>query len=541
MLTKCGKPSICTTMKDYHDVYLESDVLLLADVFENFRTFSMNNYKLDPAHYYSSPGLSWDAALKMTGVKLSLLTDIDMLLMFESSIRGGISTVSNRSANANNKYMGDSYDPTKPTSYIHFVDANSLYGYSMGRNKMPVGGFKWVPEGQVENFDVMSKDPEGDTGYILEVDLLYPDHLHDLHSDYPLAAEKMTPTDDILSDYQKEMKVKLGLKNTTQKLIPNLYPKTKYTVHFKNLQYYVNKGMVITKIHRVLKFHQTYWLRQYIDFNTEKRKLAKSSEEKNNYKYMVNSIYGRSLMDVRSHLDVRVIHNDKQAKRLIAKPNYAGFHKINDELVAVKMKKVQVYWNKPTFLGFCILELSKHWMYSFHYDVILRKYGKNAKLLMTDTDSLMYHIYTDDIYEDMLENLDDYDTSDYPPTHVCYSQKNCKVLGKFKDETNGTPAISFTGLRSKMYAILLNEKGDQKNTAKGIKRSHVKKNFTYESYRECLEKETAKNTSFYNITSKNHNLSTTLIKKRGLCAYDDKRYLIRNSTDTLAFGHKDIR
>ena len=246
-------------------------------------------------------------------------------------------------------------------------------------------------------------------------------------------------------------------------------------------------------------------------------------------------------MDLRNHIDVRVVDNDKSAKRLIAKPNYDGFYNLNDELTIVKMKKVQIYWNKPTFIGFTILEVSKYHMYKFHYDVILPKYDKKAKLLMTDTDSLMYHIQTEDIYQDMRENLHEYDTSDYPTDHPCYSKSNCKVLGKFKDEANGVPPISFVGVRSKMYSLLLTESGDQKNTAKGIKRSHVKNTFTHEMYRNCLENETATTTSFHNITSKNHVLKTSLITKRGLSAYDDKRYLQRDSTDTLAFGHKDIR
>ena len=131
------------TFKDYHELYNETDVLLLADVFENFRNICLENYKLDPAHYFTAPGLAWDACLKMTGVNLELLTDIDMLLMVERGIRGGISMISNRYGEANNKYMEESFNKSKPSKYIQYLDANNLYGAAMSK-KLPTHGFKWM-------------------------------------------------------------------------------------------------------------------------------------------------------------------------------------------------------------------------------------------------------------------------------------------------------------------------------------------------------------------------------------------------------------
>lgn len=232
---------------EYHDLYLKTDVLLLADVFENFRNVCMKHYQLDPTHYFTAPGLSWDALLKMSGQELELFTDVDKHLMVESGMRGGVSCITHRYAEANNKYM-ENYDPNKESSYIMYLDANNLYGSAMSMN-LPVGGFKW---GKAE-YD--PKKYESGTGAILEVDLEYPKDLHDLHNDYPLAPEQIAPQENMLSDYCKEIKNKFGLSvGKYRKLAPNLMYKTKYVVHHKNLAQYLSLGMVLKKVHRVLEF-----------------------------------------------------------------------------------------------------------------------------------------------------------------------------------------------------------------------------------------------------------------------------------------------
>ena len=119
----------CQTLQDYQDIYLKSDVLLLADVFENFRKTCLKHYKHYPCHYYTAPGLAWDACLKETKQELELLKDYDMLMMFEQGIRGGISHISKRYAEANNKYMKD-FDESKPSTFIQYLDANNLYGWA---------------------------------------------------------------------------------------------------------------------------------------------------------------------------------------------------------------------------------------------------------------------------------------------------------------------------------------------------------------------------------------------------------------------------
>ena len=240
-------------MGEYHDLYLKTDVNLLADVFENFRNTCLSYYKLDPCHYFSSPGLAWDAMLKMTGVYLDLITDIDQQLFIEKGMRGGISYIAHRHAKANNKYMKD-YDPQKESSYIMYLDANNLYGCAMSK-PLPYGDFKWVDPDKVNSQGIITK--QHGIGHTYECDLEYPKELHDLHNDYPCAAEKLNVTDDMLSDYCKEIKEKFKISSSKiRKLIPTLSTKEKYVLHECNLKLYLSLGLKLKKVHRVLQFSE---------------------------------------------------------------------------------------------------------------------------------------------------------------------------------------------------------------------------------------------------------------------------------------------
>jgi len=206
----------------------------------------------------------------------------------------------------------------------------------------------------------------------------------------------------------------------------------------------------------------------------------------------------------------------------------------------IKTRMTKIRWLKPTYIGFCVLELSKLLMYQFHYDYILNRYpdGK-AKLLFTDTDSLCYELYTNDVYADMLDDADRFDMSDYPETHENYSRVNCKVIGKFKDECGSDPVVEFVGLRSKMYSLITHD-GKEKSTAKGIKTSFQRKYLKHSLYKQCLFQNITTKASYYQIGSNNHQLSTSKIVKAALSPYDDKRYLLDDTTDTWAYGHRKI-
>ncbi|XP_068731100.1 uncharacterized protein [Montipora capricornis] len=303
-------------MGEYHDLYLKSDILLLADVFENFRKTCLQYYKLDPCHYFTSPGLSWDAMLKMTNIKLELMTDIDMFQFIEKGMRGGTSYIANRYGKANNKYM-KTYDEKAPSKYIMYLDANNLYGWAMSQY-LPTGGFRWLNKKQIDKIDLSKYKTDSNKGSILEVDLEYPKELHDLHNDYPLAPEKVKVNKDMLSNYCQEIADKFNVSTgLVHKLVPTLSNKEKYVLHYRNLQLYTDLGLKITKVHRVLEFNQSAWLKQYIDFNTEKRTNAKNAFEKDFFKLMNNSVFGKTMENIRKRVDrTNATHHENDQKQL---------------------------------------------------------------------------------------------------------------------------------------------------------------------------------------------------------------------------------
>ena len=514
------------TFKDYHKLYNETDVLLLADVFENFRNLCLKIYRLDPVYYYTAPGLAWDACLKMTNINLELLSDPNMLLMFEKGIRGGISIISNRYGEANNKYMGNRFNKNKLSKYLMYLDANNLYGSAMSE-KLPIHSFKWLSSGEMEKLfnnrvvQIWEKTP-----CILEVDLEYPENLHDLHNDYPFCPERVE------------------CKNRVEKLIPNLRNKTKYVIHYKNLIQCLKAGLKLKKIHRGIKFIESEWMKPYIEMNTNLRTKAKNNFEKDFFKLMNNSVFGKTMENIRNRVNVKLVNTEERLKKLTAKPNLKSPPKIfSENLASVHLKKTSLTMNKPVYLGMCILDLSKTIMYDFHYNYIKPKYGAKAKLLFTDTDSFMYEIETEDFYKDISKDVKDrFDTSDYPENHPSGIPTgiNKKVLGMFKDEAAGKRIKEFVGLRAKLYSFIM-EDGKENKRCKGVKKQVVESSITHEDYKTCLRtgKEQLRKQNI--LRSYEHEVFTEEDNKIALSSIDDKRYILSDGIHTLAWGHHKIK
>ena len=279
----------------------------------------------------------------------------------------------------------------------------------------------------------------------------------------------------------------------------------------------------------------------YIRMNTELRKQATSAFEKDLYKLMNNSVFGKTMENLRRRVNVKLVrsHEEDKLRRLIASPSFVRANIFGDDLAAVQVHKSRLVLNRPVFVGMSILDLSKTLMYDFYYGQMKGQYGDRCQLLYTDTDSLLLEIQTEDVYRDMAKRAELYDTSDYPREHPLHSVANKKVLGKMTDECAGRPIAEYVGLRPKMYSILeANGENDIKK-AKSVKRYVVEKHISHEQYRGALiEKKTFRH-GMDVLRSERHHIYGQRLNKVSLSPFDSKRWIAENRVDTLVYGHRD--
>ena len=505
-------------MGEYHDLYLRTNVILLTNVFESFRQVCLENYRLDPSHFYTAPGLAWKACLKKTGIRLELLLEPDMLLMFEREIRGGITQSVHRWAAANNPYMGSEYNPDAPTRYLQYLDKNNLYGWAMSQ-PLPTGLFHWVEfdESKDLKWIVNELSKRNYCGYLLEVDVAYPRKLHDYHNDLPFMCRKM--------------KI-----NGVEKLVPNLYYKRKYVIHIKALKQAIDHWLVLEKIDRAIEFKQSAWMGEYIDFNTRLRTAAKNDFEKDFYKLMNNSVFEKTMENICKHRNIKLVNDEEEYLRNAMCPNFKSGTLLGPDLMGCELDKIKVVMNKPVYLGQAILDLSKTIMYEFHYDYMKRKYrDEDLTLCYMDTDSLIYNIRTEDFYKDIADDLKArFDTSGYIPDRPLPVGSNKKVIGLMKDELGDEIMREFVSLRPKMYSYKVGNSELKKH--KGIKKCVVKKTISFDDYKTCLFSGEQTHRSQLLFRSRKHKVKTLEVNKLALSREDDKRITI-NGAASYARGH----
>ena len=510
-------------------LYCKSDVILLADVFEKFIEVSTEEYKINPLYCVSLPGYTYHCALKYTDIKLQTLQDKDLILLIENNIRGGISSV-----------MGDRYVKSDENKKISYIDATNLYGHSMSQmlpydeiemwHGDPDKYWNWLEE-------ILNTPDDSDIGYFLEVDLKYPDNIKEKTKNFPFCPEKKKIDPDKYNDYLKKIKPKNYTKS--KKLICDWTDKKKYLIQYRMLKFYVRHGMIVEKIHEIISFKQSKWLESYISFNTQKRNRAKKDFEKDFFKLLVNAAFDKFLENIRNRLELELIKKD-DIKKIItrqSKLTFNGIQKSYGNYDSYTFKQNQVVMDKAIYVGFAILELSKLHMYETYYDTLQPYFGQEKlQLNYIDTDGMILSMKTKNIIKDLknLENV--FDFSNLDENHELFSNKNKKVIGKFKLETPKNIWIDeFVCLRSKAYSFKCKNDNENKNKIKGISKSqsrHIK----FGEYYNCLfGKEYQKECNNYIIRSINHKMVLQEIKKSTLSIFDDKRCYI-NETESIPWN-----
>ena len=436
--------------------------------------------------------------------------------MVEQGIRGGICHSIHRYAKANNKYMKN-YNNNEESSYIQYLDANNLYGWAMSK-KLPVNGFKWIDNKEINEEFIKNYNENDNKGYIFEVDVKYPKRLHELHSDLLFLSERTEI-------------------NKCKKLVCNLFNKKKYVTHINSLKQALNHGLKFKKIHRIIEFNQEAWLKPYIDMNTALRKAAKNDFEKDVFKLMNNSVFGKTMENIRKHGDIKLVTTDKKRSKLVLEPNYHTINLISEDLSIIEMKKTKVKMNKPIYLGLSISEVTKILMYEFWYDYMKPKYGNKVQLCYMDTDSFIMNIKTNDFYENIANDIENrFDTSNYEVNRPLPTGKNKKVISLMKDKLGGKIITAFVTLRPKPYSFLTdNDKEDKK--ANGTKKCVIKNMIKFNDYKKCLLNDEVILKSQQRFISKKHDVYNENINKIALSNNDDKRTVSSNKITSYPYGY----
>ena len=410
------------------------------------------------------------------------------------------------------------YNNNEESSYIQYLDANNLYGAAMSK-KLQVNGFKWTDSDEINEEFIKNYNENDNKAYILEVDVKYLKRLHELHSDLPILPER----------------IKIDKCN---KLVCNLFNKKKYVAHINSLKQALNHGLKFKKIHRIFEFNEEAWLKPYIDMNTELRKVAKNDFEKDLFKLMNNSVFGKTMENIRKHREIKLVTTDKKRSKLVSEPNYHTIILISEDLSMIEMKKTNVKMNKTIYLGLSILEISKILMYEFWYDYMKPKYGNDVKLWYMDTDSFIINIKTNDFYEDIANDVENrFDTSNYEVNRQLPMGKNKKIIGLMKDELGGKIITEFVTLRPKTYSYLTDD-GKEDKKAKGTKKCIIKKMIKFNDYKKCLLNDEVIFKSQQRFISKKHDVYTENINKIAVSNEDDKRIVSSDKISSYPYGYK---
>ena len=500
-------------------LYLKMDVLQLADVFENFVKSFPREYKINPLYTYSLPGYTLKAGLKLTNIKLDYVKCKELLLLLENNIRGGISSV-----------MGNRHVQFDENKQILYIDANNLYGWAMSQY-LPTSEFEKLQLPEQILLEQIVEDlthcpDSNEFGYFIECDLEYPGEIKEKTKNFPFCPYQTKADPHLFSGYMNS--VNQPNYKPTSKLMCDVTNKSKYMIHYRMFKFYLNQGMKVTKMHTIYRFKQSPWLGKYIDHNTQKRTVAKTNFEKDLYKLMNNAFFGKTMENVRDRTNLEFIDHsqiDQNIKRQ-SKLSFKGIMDHCSKFSVYKFDKEKTVFDKPIYLGFTVLELSKLLMYELYYNKLQPYWKQSIQLHYIDTDSFILSFDTNhqELINFLQQNKVEFDFSELDKSHELYDPNNKKVIGKMKIETSPVLVLdTFTALRSKSYSFSYNnpngitQKAKQKGVQKAPKCEHYKNSL--------FNSETSSSTNI-SIRSNLHNLTVEKQPKLCLNPFDDKRLYI---------------
>jgi len=528
----------CKDLGEYNDKYLLMDVYILADCFESF----ISKFKLNPCNYVSAPSLSWDVLLSKSKIELDLLTDLEMFLMIKNNIRGGISSIMGKrkveahnyktlEAKINNLKTRNGkpiLDPNEikefedfltkslnDPDWLLYLDASALYSGIMTQY-MPYKNFKWEyqtqefedfqshqsKEGQTESLcllleKILATPKDSEVGYFIEVDLEYPDSIKNETRYFPLAPVKRKIEYEELLDWQK--KTKTNKNQSAAKLVCDTGDRKEYLCHYQNLQFYLKIGMKIKKVHSIISFNQKPWMSSFIKDNIKNRIEAKDKGLVflvAIFKLLNNSVFGKTMENLDKRRDINLYTSKEMGKiqKIISKPTFQGEKKFSDHLIAIETGNYEKLYNKPIYIGFTILELSKLQMYKFYYEDLLPHFKDRISAHAQDTDSLFLLIKSPNIYKEIETHFKDL----INPSGELFTYKDENVEeikdknGKIMKDENGKTLYSadvmtkFIIIRAKQYAYETIKNKTAKKL-KGIQKSVVKNTITIKNYEDCID------------------------------------------------------
>ncbi len=531
----------CTTIFDYLMHYLQSDVMLLADIFEYFRHTTMSEDGLDPVHYFTLPHLVYDLAFKNIKYSVENLPDVEMYHFFNKAIYGGVTVVNERIVESSHEHG------------MVYIDYNNLYGDAL-RQDLPYSGYTWMSESKITeltnndifiNYVKQELHSVGKSAMVC-VSVTYPANIHDKTQDYPLMPCKEVITIEEQSPHMREIHPILfnnkPLSMVKDKLLLSCKDKTNYILSVESLLMYMGMGIELKEFHRGITYNVAPIFREYIDNNSAKRAATNNPFLKDYYKLKNNALYGKTIQSPYKKIRYIIVRTESEKNKYVSRADFIRLDTITESSMwGIYLRKLAIHWNKPAHIGAVVLNRAKESMYKFRYNVLPQICSK-AYISASDTDSFFIRLpgmTSDRFYELLGDRLD---SSNYPTNHQLYSITRKAALGCFKNECAGDEILSWVFLRPKAYSICVahadNSQLQTTSKLKGVCRAQVRR-LKHEQYKQVVAETLSLTIENRLLRSRNHQIRTTIVQKRGFLAYDNKRYWL-NPQQSLPYGHYRI-